>query len=106
MQLWFALLHWLLIAAAAASRDGRKTVRRQGSEDGREGPIEPDTASDCTYFDTAHSPSDNCTHFEEWWAISHEDFVKWVSTPSHFHFDKPHQLSYESGPEPQCETRL
>ncbi|KXX76783.1 hypothetical protein MMYC01_209123 [Madurella mycetomatis] len=76
MQFLFAL-HWVLIAAAAASRDGFKRGRRQGSEDGREGPIEPDTASDCTYFDTVHTPSDNCTYFEQWWGISHEDFIKW-----------------------------
>ena len=78
MHLLSPLLHGLLIAAVAASRDGHKRTRRQGSDDNREGPVEPDTASDCTYFDTARSASDNCAHFEAWWGTSHEDFVKWV----------------------------
>ncbi|KAK4236804.1 hypothetical protein C8A03DRAFT_16577 [Achaetomium macrosporum] len=68
-------LHGLLVTAVAASLD-RQKIRRQASED-PEGPVEPDTASDCTYFYTTRDASDNCTHIEQWSGISHEDFVKW-----------------------------
>jgi hypothetical protein len=76
MHLSFAFVQGLLIAGAAASRQGHRRVQRQGSEDGREGPVEPDTAPDCTFFDTARSASDDCAHFSSWWGISEEDFIR------------------------------
>jgi hypothetical protein len=79
MHFSLSLLQGLLIAGAAASR---QRIHRQGSEDGREGPVEPDTAADCTYFDTARSASDDCAHFASWWGISEEDFIRMVRTSS------------------------
>ncbi|EAQ88804.1 hypothetical protein CHGG_05423 [Chaetomium globosum CBS 148.51] len=74
MHLSLPLLQGLLIAGAAATR---QRIQRQGSEDGREGPVEPDTAADCTFFDTARSASDNCAHFASFWGISEQDFIQW-----------------------------
>jgi hypothetical protein len=53
------------ILGLAASATAGTTSRQSG-------PIEPET-------DTAYSSSDNCKYFENFWAISHADFVPWVS---------------------------
>lgn len=42
--------------------------------------VEPGTNPDCTFFDTAYSESDDCAYFEDFWGISHEDFVAWVNS--------------------------
>ena len=53
---------------------GRMTAKRQA------GPVDPSTDPDCSYYDTAYSASDDCTCFENYWGLSHADFVKWVGT--------------------------
>ena len=44
------------------------------------GPVDPGISPNCDYFDTAYSTSDNCEYFESYWGISHENFIKWVSS--------------------------
>jgi LysM repeat protein len=41
------------------------------------GPVEPDTDPDCNYYDTAYSESDDCVYFEDYWGITHDQFVDW-----------------------------
>ncbi|RYO86656.1 hypothetical protein DL764_008976 [Monosporascus ibericus] len=66
------LFHALLMAGTAASTTkAARAVRRQ------DGPVDPGTAPDCTFFDTAYDKSYNCQYFEESWGISHADFVAW-----------------------------
>lgn len=65
-------LHSLRLIALAVPTFARG-FRRQN------GPIEPDTDPDCTYYDTAYSEGDDCAAFETWWDLSHADFVAWVS---------------------------
>lgn len=45
----------------------------------QQGPIDPGTNPDCTFYDTAYSEADDCAYFEEFWGITHEEFVSWVS---------------------------
>ena len=45
----------------------------------QDGPIDPSTDKDCSFYDTAYTASDNCNYFETNWGISHADFVTWVS---------------------------
>jgi hypothetical protein len=45
----------------------------------QDGPVDPGTAADCTYFDTAINKNYNCAYFENEWGLSHEDFVSYVS---------------------------
>src|SRR5690348_7211487 len=54
-------------------------IRRQ------DGPVAPDTDAECSYYDTAYSASDDCTHFEDYWGISHANFVAWVSWKNCLH---------------------
>jgi hypothetical protein len=44
----------------------------------QDGPVAPDTASDCTYFDTALDSSMTCAYIEDYWGISHEQFLDYV----------------------------
>ncbi|KAF2012853.1 carbohydrate-binding module family 50 protein [Aaosphaeria arxii CBS 175.79] len=62
---------WLLAVTSTARSLKRSNSRRQ------EGPVDPDTAKDCTYYDTALDSSFTCKFFEDNWIISHEDFVDW-----------------------------
>jgi hypothetical protein len=43
------------------------------------GPVDAGTDKDCSWYDQAYSSSDDCQHFEDYWGLSHEDFVAWVS---------------------------
>ncbi|PSN61474.1 hypothetical protein BS50DRAFT_651682 [Corynespora cassiicola Philippines] len=61
-----ALFFYLSASAAALSID-----RRQ------DGPVDPSTDPDCNWYDNAVDSSSDCTYFEEFWGISHEDFVAW-----------------------------
>lgn len=101
MHLSLPLLQGLLIAGAAASR---QRIQRQGSDDGREGPVEPDTAADCTFFDTARSAADDCAHFASWWGISEEDFIKMVRIG--YIMYPPGRFTFLTLAEPECEVRL
>ncbi|RYO96244.1 hypothetical protein DL763_003318 [Monosporascus cannonballus] len=43
----------------------------------QDGPIDPGTAPDCTYYDTAYDESMDCQYFEDSWSLSHADFVNY-----------------------------
>ncbi|KAF2731444.1 hypothetical protein EJ04DRAFT_394902, partial [Polyplosphaeria fusca] len=43
----------------------------------QDGPVDPGTAPDCTYFDTALDATYTCDWFESSWSLSHADFVDW-----------------------------
>jgi hypothetical protein len=62
----------LLVGAALANPH---LYRRQ------DGPVDPGTASDCTYYDTALDSTYTCEYFEFNWGLSHEDFVSYVNLP-------------------------
>jgi hypothetical protein len=69
MTLKNLLLSSLLLGAALSSPG---VSRRQ------DGPVDPGTAADCTYYDTALDSSYTCAWFEFNWGLSHEDFVSYV----------------------------
>jgi hypothetical protein len=46
------------------------------------GPVDAGTDKDCSWYDQVYSSSDDCQHFEDYWGVSHEDFVAWVSSRS------------------------
>ena len=69
---WFKF-SLLLVATASASA---KSLRFR-----QDGPVDPGIPSDCTYFDTATAANNNCKYFEDTWALSHADFVSYVSKP-------------------------
>lgn len=70
------LVAWALAYAIVPSA-ARGTKRQSG-------PVEPDTNPDCTFFDTSYSEFDDCAYFEDFWGVSHSDFVAWVTTPCSF----------------------
>jgi LysM repeat protein len=43
----------------------------------QDGPTEPDTDPDCSFWDTAYDESMDCAYFESVWGMSHKDFVAW-----------------------------
>ncbi|KAL4787166.1 hypothetical protein BJX76DRAFT_29083 [Aspergillus varians] len=43
----------------------------------QDGPVDPGTAADCTWYDTALDASYTCEWFEFNWGLSHEDFVSY-----------------------------
>lgn len=51
-----------LIAAAALAHP--QIERRQ------EGPVNPSTSADCTWYDTANDKTYNCDYFESIWALT------------------------------------
>ncbi|KAK4182040.1 hypothetical protein QBC35DRAFT_457704, partial [Podospora australis] len=73
MHLISILAHGLLASTATAAA----TIRHRQTDDNREGPVEPDTAADCTWFDTAHDASYTCEYFATWWGISVADFISY-----------------------------
>ncbi|KAI1360754.1 hypothetical protein F5Y08DRAFT_343391 [Xylaria arbuscula] len=52
-----AILTLITLSANAAAA----TIKRQN------GPVDPSTDPDCTYYDTAYDSSNDCSYFEEWW---------------------------------------
>jgi len=58
--------------ALAASSQGRNHRRQDG-------PVDPRTASDCTYFETALDKSYDCKYYQNRWGLSAADFLDWVS---------------------------
>lgn len=57
---------------ATASRIPPQANKRQ------DGPVDPSTAKDCTYFDTAIDKTYTCQYFEQTWGLSAADFLDWV----------------------------
>ncbi|KKY32901.1 hypothetical protein UCDDA912_g07129 [Diaporthe ampelina] len=56
------IIQWLLAGAVAAVATGK--ARRQ------DGPIDPGTAADCTYWETALDTSYTCVYYQDIWGIS------------------------------------
>ncbi|KAL8365067.1 hypothetical protein RB595_004061 [Gaeumannomyces hyphopodioides] len=69
----FLLFQWLIVAGTAALAATRRAraFRRQ------DGPVDPGTAPDCTYWETALDGSYDCRYYEDSWDISHADFLDW-----------------------------
>ncbi|KAK2742841.1 hypothetical protein FQN57_005132, partial [Myotisia sp. PD_48] len=61
----------LLIGTAIAGPSRVGNFKRQ------EGPVDPGTIPDCTWYDTALDSTYNCAFFEREWNLSHELFVFW-----------------------------
>lgn len=66
----------LAVSVTAVPNAGRSTKRQSG-------PVDPGTASDCTYFETALDSTYTCAYYEDSWGLSHADFVDWVSCPNY-----------------------
>lgn len=64
--------------ATALARRARELVSRQ------DGPVDPGTPEDCTFWETVSTADQTCADFEISWGISHEDFVSWVRTSAPF----------------------
>lgn len=47
----------------------------------QDGPVDPGTPEDCTFWDTAYTADQTCEYFEASWGVSHKDFVSWVRMP-------------------------
>ena len=69
------------LAFAGVSLAGDLDIRQSGIVDAG---IDPN----CVTYDTAAEGSDTCVYFEQYWGISRQDFVRWVSdfrdTPGSF----------------------
>ncbi|GIJ81614.1 hypothetical protein Asppvi_000113 [Aspergillus pseudoviridinutans] len=68
MALQTLLPYSLLLGAALANPH---LSRRQ------DGPVDPGTATDCTWYDTALDKTYTCQWFEFNWGLSHQDFVSY-----------------------------
>ncbi|RHZ63585.1 LysM peptidoglycan-binding domain-containing protein [Aspergillus thermomutatus] len=68
MLLQSLLPYSLLLVAALASP---RLTRRQ------DGPVDPGTAADCTWYDTALDKTYTCEWFERNWGLTHEQFVSY-----------------------------
>jgi len=58
--------------ALAASSWGQNQRRQDG-------PVDPRTASDCTYFETALDKLYDCKYYQNRWSLSAADVLDWVS---------------------------
>jgi hypothetical protein len=45
----------------------------------QDGPTAPDSAPDCTFWDTMLDSSMDCKYFEDGWGMTHEQFLNYVS---------------------------
>ncbi|KAH7305818.1 hypothetical protein B0I35DRAFT_413629 [Stachybotrys elegans] len=63
----------LVLALASA----HLTVASRGTKR-QTGPVDSSTTPYCTYFDTVYSKYDDCAYFEDFWGISHQDFISWL----------------------------
>ena len=86
MVLQAFLPYSLLLGTALA---GSHLSRRQ------DGPVDPGTAADCTWYDTARDKTYTCQWFEVNWGLSHQDFVSYVRL-SLLHSDSPNQTPNQS----------
>ncbi|KAI1151806.1 hypothetical protein F4825DRAFT_451089 [Nemania diffusa] len=66
----YTTLSFLAVASIVTSCSARGVKRQSG-------PVDPSTDPDCSYYDTVYSPSDNCAYLENFWGVSHADFVLW-----------------------------
>ena len=72
----------LLAGTAAASSNipgvlrGAEIIQKRQT-----GPVSPDTASDCTYWDTALEGFNTCVDFQSAWEITFDNFFDYVSFP-------------------------
>jgi hypothetical protein len=62
-----------VLGAAYASDQVSKVSKRQ------DGPTAPDIDSDCTYWDTVYDSSVNCQYLEDYWGLTHAQFLEYVS---------------------------
>jgi hypothetical protein len=84
------VLELLLSGGALALSGSEKRKQRQAGDlkndrsIGRrqDGPVAPDTASDCTYYDTAVTGYDTCETFLDSWGLTFEQFFDYVRWPS------------------------
>ncbi|EDN97659.1 hypothetical protein SS1G_12513 [Sclerotinia sclerotiorum 1980 UF-70] len=67
------LLSWLLLIKATFAIANPKLNKHRRQD----GPVDPGTATDCTYYDTAYDSSYTCAYFEESWGLTHADFIDW-----------------------------
>lgn len=67
------LLQILTIPLLATATLGRPQLTRR-----QDGPVDPSTASDCTWYDTAVDKSYDCEYFADQWGITRDDFVSYV----------------------------
>ncbi|CAD6446761.1 ebb40fb2-5fe2-4202-a0f0-7e45d98b00a8 [Sclerotinia trifoliorum] len=67
------LLSWLLLIKATFAITNPKLNKHPRQD----GPVDPGTATDCTYYDTAYDSSYTCAYFEESWGLTHADFIDW-----------------------------
>lgn len=89
----FSVVTVLALAGAHVSSATRGTKRQTG-------PVDSSTNPYCTYYDTVFSKNDNCAYFEDFWSISHDDFVLWVSL-CHFHALRSYVINaHQLCPEP------
>jgi hypothetical protein len=78
MKVTLSIILCLSASAAALSINKRQS-----------GPVDPSTDPDCDYYDTAYSASDDCAYFEDFWGLSHSDFVAWVCVLCLLYFPSP-----------------
>jgi hypothetical protein len=77
-----SILFELFLASTAVSLPGGGSRRdyREGYIGRRQdGPVAPDTASDCTYHDTARAGFNTCAAFQSDWGLTFEQFFDYVS---------------------------
>jgi hypothetical protein len=76
-----AHLLWAIFALGFASASPSGFKRDQAQRHGQQhvtrqtGTVPPDTASDCTFYDTAVDSTYTCAYFEENWGLTHAEFV-------------------------------
>ncbi|KAF3031360.1 hypothetical protein E8E11_000246 [Didymella keratinophila] len=73
LSLVFGTVHGTSLADSPRSPETSLNKRQDG-------PVAPDTASDCTYFDTVLDSSMTCAYIEDYWGISHEQFLDYNPT--------------------------
>jgi len=70
----------LVGAAVALPGAGRKRDYSEGHIGRRQdGPVAPDTASDCSYYDTARTGFSTCAAFQSDWGLTFDQFFDYVS---------------------------
>ncbi|KAK2746093.1 hypothetical protein FQN57_003433 [Myotisia sp. PD_48] len=60
----------LVLSLALHGAQARHAKRQQG-------PVDPETVKDCTFYDEAIDESYDCAHFERLYDITHSQFVTW-----------------------------
>ena len=75
------LVTLLTTLGAASVVLGAEDVRDHWSRVSKrqDGPTAPDSAPDCTFWDTMLDSSMDCKYFEDGWGMTHEQFLDYVS---------------------------